>query len=155
MLVSGPDAAKRTAAPVLEAIGARTVDVGLDLGTASALKLAVNSWISSLTVAAGQALELARALGLPPELVLETIAGSASDSPYLQAKGKAIVAGSREPQFALGGALKDLHLIRDAAAESGVRTTVLDAMLIAYQAASDAGHGGDDMAAVAVSFRPA
>lgn len=155
VLVSGPPSAKRTAAPVLDAIGARTVDLGAELGAASAMKLAVNSWITTITVGAGQAIEFARALGLPPERVLETISGSAADSAYLQAKGRAIIADELDPQFALDGALKDVRLMRDAAAGLGVATTLMNALITAYESASDAGYGGRDMAAVATTFRPA
>ena len=155
VLVSGAEAAKRTAAPVLDAIGAKTVDLGTEPGSASALKLVANSWIATLTAGAAQAIELTRALGLPPERILQTISGGAADSPYLQAKGNAIIAGSFEPQFALDGLLKDLRLIHDAAAEVGVPTTLIDALLTSFDTASDAGHGGEDIAAVAASFRPA
>ncbi|WP_375399505.1 NAD(P)-dependent oxidoreductase [uncultured Amnibacterium sp.] len=155
VLVSGAEAAKHTAAPVLDAIGAKTVDLGTEPGSASALKLVANSWIATLTAGAAQAIELTRALGLPPERILQTISGGAADSPYLQAKGKAIIAGSFEPQFALDGLLKDLRLIHDAAAGVGVPTTLIDALLASFDTASQAGHGGEDIASVAASFQPA
>ena len=50
-LVSGPALLVETARPVLDAIGSRTVVVGEELGAASALKLACNAWIASITAA--------------------------------------------------------------------------------------------------------
>jgi 3-hydroxyisobutyrate dehydrogenase len=69
-------------------------------------------------------------------------------------KGKAILEGRLAPQFALDGLLKDLRLIREAAAAGRVPTTLIDALLAAFASASEEGHGGEDIAAVAASFAP-
>ena len=46
--------------------------------------------IASLTAATGQSLAIARGLGLDPQLFLDAIDGTASDSPYAPAKGAAM-----------------------------------------------------------------
>jgi 3-hydroxyisobutyrate dehydrogenase len=154
VLASGAEAARSVAQPVFDAIGGKTVWVGTEIGAASALKLVANAWVATLTAGTAQGIQLTRALGLDPQLFLDTIGGGASDSPYLQVKGKAILEGRLAPQFALDGLLKDLRLIREAAAAGRVPTTLIDALLAAFASASEEGHGGEDIAAVAASFAP-
>lgn len=153
VLASGPDDALATAGPVLEAIGARTLVVGDAAGPASALKLACNSWVASLTAAAAQALTLARVQGVDPGLFLEAIEGTAVDTPYAHVKGRAILADDLAPSFAVDGVLKDLSLMLDAGADV-MDTSLLASVRDRFAAASTAGHGDDDMAAVVVGFEP-
>ena len=95
---------------------------------------------------------MARGFGLDPAQFLATVSGGAADSPYLQAKGSAMLEERFEPQFALDGLLKDVRLMRSAAAEAAVPTTLLDALVAAYSVASETGHGGEDIAAVVRAF---
>ncbi|MEH3032461.1 MAG: NAD(P)-dependent oxidoreductase [Aeromicrobium erythreum] len=153
VLASGPEEALATARPVLEAIGSRTLVVGDSAGPASALKLACNSWVASLTAAAAQALTLARVQGVDPALFLEAIEGSAVDTPYAHLKGRAILADDLTPSFGVDGVLKDLALMLDAG-EDVMDTSLLASVRDRFAAASAAGHGADDMAAVVVGFEP-
>lgn len=152
MLTAGPAADVDRVVPVLDAIGAKTVRAGERVGDGTALKLAANAWIASITAATGQSLALAAALGLDPQLFLDAIDGSASDSAYAHTKGASIIAGEFPAQFALDGLRKDIGLIADAARANGVSTTLLDALGRVYADASAAGHGGDDIAAVGTAF---
>lgn len=152
MLAAGPGAELDRIEPVLDAIGAKTVRAGEQVGAGTALKLAANAWIASITAATGQSLAVAKSLGLDPALFLEAIDGSASDSAYAHTKGKAIIDGSFPAQFALDGLRKDIGLITDAARDTGVSTVLLDALGRVYADASAAGHGGDDIAAVGTAF---
>ncbi|OII04081.1 3-hydroxyisobutyrate dehydrogenase [Curtobacterium sp. MCBA15_008] len=154
MLAAGPADVLDRIDPVLDAIGAKTVRAGDEVGAGTALKLAANAWIASITAATGQSLAVARSLGLDPALFLEAIAGGASDSAYAHTKGKSMIAGEFPPQFALDGLRKDIGLITDAARTSGVSTVLLDALGRVYADASAAGHGGDDIAAVGTAFDP-
>jgi 3-hydroxyisobutyrate dehydrogenase len=152
MLAAGPSDVLDRIDPVLDAIGAKTVRAGEQVGAGTALKLAANAWIASITAATGQSLAVARALGLDPALFLEAIAGGASDSPYAHTKGQAMIAGAFPAQFALDGLRKDIGLITDAARGAGVSTVLLDALGRVYADASAAGHGADDIAAVGTAF---
>jgi 3-hydroxyisobutyrate dehydrogenase len=154
VLAAGPARAHDVVQPVFDAIGAKTVWLGDEPGAASAMKLVANSWVAMLTAGTAQGVQQARAFGLDPARFLETIAGGAADSPYLQAKGRAILEERFDPQFGLDGLLKDLRLIRAASADAGVPTTVVDALVAAFEQASDAGHGREDIAAVVTSFQP-
>ena len=53
VLVSGPPAARLRAEPALDAVGARTLVVDDEIGSASALKLVCNSWVASINAATG------------------------------------------------------------------------------------------------------
>jgi 3-hydroxyisobutyrate dehydrogenase len=129
--------------------------VGDDLGDASALKLAANAWVASITAATAQSVALARALGLDPQLFLDAIAGTPVDSRYAHVKGAAMIADTYEPvAFALDGVVKDVALIQGAAASVGVHTGLLAALAVLYGDASRAGLGAADMGAVHVAFTP-
>ena len=153
-LLSGDRAAVEAAGPVLAAISARQVHAGERLGAASALKLVCNCWIAMQNAAIGQSIALAEGLGLDPELFLEATKGGAADSAYLHLKAELVRKGDYPPSFTLDGALKDVELILAAAREVGVTDDVLAGLRTVYRRASDAGHGGEDMAAVYTAFPP-
>ncbi len=154
LLVSGrPDVLQRLS-PVFDAIGSKVVNAGAGLGRASALKLAANAWVQSVTALVAQSLALTSGLGLEPTLFLDAIKSGATDTPYAHLKGAAMMSASYEPSFTIDGVLKDLGLIRAAAQGAGVPDDVLREVEARYAAAADAGHGFDDMAAVYVAFAP-
>ena len=145
VLASGDPQPVATLRPVFDAIGSRTIVVGDRLGAASDLKLVCNTWVASLTAGTAQSLALARAFGLEPTLFLDAISGSASDSPYAHIKGAVMLEGTRAPQFALDGLLKDLRLAQATMGASHA-TPYLDGLERLYAAESNAGHGRDDVA---------
>lgn len=151
-LVAGSDDAVRTLGPVLAAISSRFVRAGEAAPAASALKLAVNSWVATLTAGTAQALGIASQLGLDPRLVFETVAGSASDSPYLHQKGEAMLAGTYTPQFEVVGLLKDIRLAREVT--PGLAQDLLAALDALYtRTAETAPH--EDISAVWKTLRQA
>jgi 3-hydroxyisobutyrate dehydrogenase len=153
VLVSGPESARTAARPAFDTIGARTLEVGDQVGAASALKLVCNSWVASINAATAQALGMAEALGLSPLLFLEGIAGGASDSAYAQGKGRMMAERAwDEPAFALDSVVKDVGLMIDAARGSGFPDDLLATLLALYERASQRGVGAADMAAVRVAF---
>jgi 3-hydroxyisobutyrate dehydrogenase len=146
VLAAGPDGARATVTPVLEAIGSRTMWVG-DAGQASRLKLVANSWVLSVLEGVAEALSFARALDLEPSLFLEAVRGGPLDAPYVQLKGSAMLAGEFAPAFGLDGARKDAGLMLDAARAAGVEVPAVEVALRYLDAASEAGHGDEDMSA--------
>ncbi|WP_197748352.1 NAD(P)-dependent oxidoreductase [Mycolicibacterium sediminis] len=148
VLASGDPALRDRVQPAFDAMGSKTIWVGTELGLGSKLKLVCNAWIGALAAAIGQSFALAKGLGLDQQLMLDAFDGSAAGSPYLQAKGTAIIESSYAPQFSVDGVRKDTGLIRDAIASSGLSTVLVDGVLAAFDAASEAGHGEEDMAAV-------
>jgi 3-hydroxyisobutyrate dehydrogenase len=145
VLASGPDALRNRAAPVFDAVGARTMWLG-EVGAGTRLKIAVNAWIVSVVEGAAETLALAEGLGLDPSLVLEAVAGGALDLPYLQMKGKAMIARDFEPSFRLALAAKDAGLVADAAAEAGLELPLVEAIRERLAAGAEQ-HGDEDMSA--------
>jgi 3-hydroxyisobutyrate dehydrogenase len=152
MLAAGDAALLERVHPVLDAMGAKTITAGDSVGQGTALKLAANAWIASVTAATAQSLALAESLGLDPQLFLDAIEGGQSDTPYAHLKGATMIAGDYPAQFALDGLRKDLSLMRDAAAGTGFDARLLEALSGLYGTASERGHGGDDVAAVRTAF---
>ena len=141
----GPDALRDRTAPVFDAVGARTMWLG-EAGAGSKLKIAVNAWIVSVVEGAAETLALAEGLGLDPSLVLEAVAGGPLDLPYLQMKGKAMIARDFEPSFRLALAAKDAGLVSDAAAEAGLDLPLVEAIRGRLAAGAEE-HGDEDMSA--------
>ncbi|MFC5175433.1 NAD(P)-binding domain-containing protein [Nocardioides taihuensis] len=81
VLASRPAAARASAAPVLDAVGSRSVDVGETIGDASALQLVCNAFVATLNAGIAQSWALASALGPAPALFVEALRGGAMDAP--------------------------------------------------------------------------
>ncbi len=146
VLASGPEAVRDRVAPVLDAIGSRTLWVG-PAGSGSRLKLAANAWVLTVVEGVAESLTLARALGLDPRLFLEAVNGGAMDAPYVQAKGASMLAGDFTPAFRLDGAAKDAELIVAAARSAGVELAVVEAARDHISRALATGHGDEDISA--------
>ncbi|MGA4843345.1 NAD(P)-dependent oxidoreductase [Streptomyces sp. G45] len=147
VLAAGPRAQRGRVEPVFDAIGSRTLWVAEESGAASRLKLALNGFVFALNHGAAESLALAEGLGVDPALVVEAIAGGPLDSPYVQAKAAAMLAGDYATSFSVDNAVKDTRLVVDAAAAAGVAVDLAEAGLRRFQRAADAGHGDQDMAA--------
>ncbi|MGJ7906545.1 NAD(P)-dependent oxidoreductase [Actinopolyspora sp. H202] len=133
---------------VFEAVGQRTVWVSDDAASAAGtkLKLVANNWVLALTNAVGESLALARSLGVDPDLFLDAIKDTATDSPYAHLKGAAILRGELTPSFTVHGAHKDAKLIAEAADDS-VRLDLALAAKERFRRAEQAGYAEADMAA--------
>lgn len=149
VLAAGPAAARDAVTPVFDAVGSRTVWTGEDgaAGSATRLKLVANSWVLAATNAVGEALALAKALGVDPDGFFDAIAGGPLLG-YLRAKAGLIRDGALTPaQFAVTTAAKDARLIVEAAEANGVRLDVAAAGAERLARAAAQGHGDEDMAA--------
>jgi len=150
VLASGPDDARATVSPVLDAIGAKTVWLG-EAGNGSRLNLVANAWVLTVVDGVAESLALAKALGLDPQQFLDVVKGGAVDAPYVQLKGAAMLSGELEAQFPLWGAAKDARLIEEAGERAGVEMAVVAAARKHFERAEAEGHGDLDMAATYLS----
>jgi len=146
VLASGPAELRDRCAPLLDAVGARTLWVG-EAGAGSRLKLVANAWVLCVMEGISESLNLAKALGLDPALFLEAVQGGAMDAPYVKMKGNSILAEDYAPAFALSGAAKDAALIIDAARGAGTEMAVTEVALRYLRRGIEAGHGDKDMSA--------
>ena len=147
MLASGPDRTRDQLAPVLDALGSKTLWLG-DAGAGSRLKMACNAWLFMVTAGTAQSIALAQGLGVDPQHFLDAIDGGPLDAPYVHLKGAQMVAGEFPVSFGLSGATKDARLIQDALRSAGVSDR-LDAAVLETMEAATAALG--DPAAVDVS----
>jgi 3-hydroxyisobutyrate dehydrogenase len=142
VLASGPESARDVVAPVLDAIGSRTLWGG-EAGAGSRLKMACNAWLFMVTAGAAQSIALARGLGLDPADFLAAIEGGAMDSPYAHVKGANMIKGEHPLSFGLTGAAKDARLIRDALCSAGLSdrldAAVLETMELAVRRQEEPG----------------
>jgi 3-hydroxyisobutyrate dehydrogenase len=153
ILAAAAEPLRDAAAPLFEAIAARTMWVGERPGDGTRLKLVINSWLTTLVAGTAQAIGFAQGLGMDPQVFLDTVRGGALDVPYLHVKGQAMIAGEFPPAFGLDGAAKDAGLAAAAMRETGTDATLMDAVELQYRTAADSGHAGEDMAAVLRAFR--
>ncbi|NLU69251.1 NAD(P)-dependent oxidoreductase [Streptomyces sp. HNM0574] len=147
VLASGPHTARHRLAPVLGAVGSRTVWVSERPGDASSLKLVCNTWVLTVNHGVAEALALAEGLGVDPRSFLDAVGGGPLDMGYLRAKAAVIGSGDFSPSFAVTTAEKDSRLIVSAGEAAGVRLDVTAAGAERFRRAAEQGHGQEDMAA--------
>lgn len=147
VFAAGPETARPVLAPVFDAIGRKTVWLGTDPGTASRLKLVINSWVLAITTGAAEALALARGLDIDPDLFLQAVVGGPLDCAYLQSKAAAILSGDFTANFSVALAGKDARLVTEAGTAAGVRLDVAPAVADRFRRAAELGHADEDMAA--------
>ena len=150
VIAAGPDAVRERVLPVLDAIGARTVWTGQDPaeGSATRLKLVVNSWVIAASNAAGEILALAGALGVDPGQFFDLVDGGGLDLPFLRVKAGLILDDRLEPaSFAVDTSLKDARLILEAAREHGLRLDGAEASARRLERVASLGRSKQDLAA--------
>ncbi|MGY6409831.1 MAG: L-threonate dehydrogenase [Alkalilacustris sp.] len=148
VMASGAPAAFDAAAPVLEAVAETVHRLGDQAGPGSAMK-AVNQLLAGLHIMAmGEALALATAQGLDLGRVVEVIGASAGASWMFLNRAPHVIAGDYAPRSAVDIWPKDLGIVQAMAAEAGLPLPLTATALEEYRAASAAGMGGMDDAAI-------
>ena len=153
VLASGPGEVQERCEPVFDAVGSKTIWLG-EAGAGSRLKLVTNNWIVGLLGVLAETISLAKATGVEPARFLEVIEGGPLGLPYAQMKGKMMIEEDFPASFALELARKDAGLVLDAADAQELRLTVAEAVAARFDEAINAGHGGEDMAAVYEAAKP-
>ena len=152
IFASGPERVQDRLAPVLDAIGQRTMWVGA-AGNGTKLKLATNSWLLAVVEGAAETLALAEGMGIDPQLVLDAVDGGPLDMPYLKLKGKAMLQRDFAPSFALKLATKDARLVESAAMAHGLDLPVIAAIRHRMEEAV-LEHGEKDLSATFLTSAP-
>lgn len=142
-LVAGAEDVLARARPVLDALGSSVLHVGTE-AEGSAVKLAVNAWMTASTVAVSDVLALCDTLGVEHEALVRALEAGSLAMPYALQKIAAMDAASYAPGFAVQLALKDIEL----AAAAGAPGALFQAVRDRLDATVAAGHGSDDLAAV-------
>ena len=141
------------ARPVLEQLATSIHHIG-PLGTAAALKLAVNTLIFGLNQSVSEALVLAERAGISREIAYDVFAAGAAGAPYVNYKRSAFVDPERTPvAFSLDLAAKDLRLILDLADAVGAPMPQTRVNQEIVQAATDEFGPDRDTSIVATHLR--
>lgn len=126
--MSGPQAAKARARPVLDAFGASQVfDFGERAGDAVLVKLIGNFLIVAAGRSMTEAIAVARESGVDPRLVIEMLTTTLFAAPIFQNQGKRLIDGA--PPTRGGIPEKDIALILAAAHRAGVATPIARELL--------------------------
>jgi 3-hydroxyisobutyrate dehydrogenase len=141
VLASGPG--RDRLGPVFDAVAAKVIDLGDEVGAGTRMKLVGNSWVLSLVEGLAETIALAERLDVDPRAFLDMIDGGPMFAPYARVKGEAMIARDFEPSFPLDLAAKDAGLIAEAAPDLPLPKLIRDQMLKAVEA----GHGRGDMSA--------
>jgi 3-hydroxyisobutyrate dehydrogenase len=149
LIVSGEKDALARARPILDVLGTHTLYVGA-AGQASRVKLIVNSWMTASVVAMADTLLACEQLGVDPGLVLQVLDDGPLRMPYAMEKAEEMRAREYPAGFPLALALKDLRLL---AGEADPRSPLSDLLQETLRRAVEAGHGDEDIAAVAEALR--
>jgi 3-hydroxyisobutyrate dehydrogenase-like beta-hydroxyacid dehydrogenase len=148
IVAGGPAAAREKARPALRALSAKLIE--LDSAPHAALmKLVVNSVGGAMMAAYAEGLALGASGGIDLAKMVETLQASSFHSPLFLMKGEQILARDFAPRFAVKLAEKDQRLAQEAAKDQGARMPVNAAVRALFGDAIKAGHGGEDMSAVA------
>ena len=153
VLAAGPPDVRERLAPVFDAVGARTVDLGGEPGAATRMKLVLNHWVIALVEGLAETVLLAEALDLDPQAFLDVIDGGPMGPPYAKLKGANMVARSYEPNFSLALAHKDAGLIAAAAEAVGADLPLATLVRERMGMAIEAGHADDDFSATVEAGR--
>lgn len=148
VMASGSAGAFAAAEPVLGAVAATVHRLGDRAGPGSAMK-AVNQLLAGVHIAAmGEALALAATQGLDLARVLEVIRVSAGTSWMFENRAPHVIDGDYAPRSAIDIWPKDLGIVSQMAGAAGLPLPLTAAALAEYRAASAAGMGRMDDAAI-------
>src|SRR4051812_4657647 len=149
VLAAGPPELVDRCAPVFDAISAKVVRLG-GVGEATRLKLVLNHWLLGLLDTLAETIQLSHALDVDPATFLDTIRDGPLGLGYADLKGKAMIEGAyTPPAFPLRLARKDADLVLEAV-DQGLIRHVREHLA----RAEAAGHGDEDMAAIAAAPTP-
>ncbi|WP_346111070.1 NAD-binding protein [Nonomuraea maheshkhaliensis] len=110
------------------------------------MKLIVNSWMTASVVAMADTLLACEQLRVDPSLVLQVLDDGPLRMPYAMQKAEEMRAHSYQAGFPLDLALKDLGLLAD---ERDRQPRLPGVLRDTLERAVEAGHGREDVAAVA------
>jgi 3-hydroxyisobutyrate dehydrogenase-like beta-hydroxyacid dehydrogenase len=137
------------AAPLLDGMAERVFRLGDAPGAGSAMK-AVNQMLAGTHIAAmAEAMVFGMTQGVSPETFLEVIPKCAGTSWMLENRAPHIRDGDYTPHSAVDIWPKDLGIVQDIAESAGMDMPLTKTALAQFRAASTAGLGGEDDAAVA------
>ena len=148
VMASGTPEAFESTRDVFDVIGRATHYLG-PFPNGSVMKFIANLLVSVHTLAAAEAHTLGAFAGMDPEVVQQVISDGVGSSAMFEIRGPMMVADQYVPPSArLDIIKKDAQIIQTFARSVGATTPLLDATVPWYEAASEAGLGDLDAAAL-------
>ncbi len=149
IMASGSDAAFQAAKPVLDATSETVFQLGSEVGAGSAMK-AVNQLLAGVHIATmAEAITFGMTQGISPDKFIDVISKCAGTSWMLENRAPHIAAGDYTPHSSVDIWPKDLGIVLDIAKSVKFSAPITAAALQQFIAASGAGYGREDDAAVA------
>lgn len=153
VLVGGAAADLERARPVLEAVGSRITHLG-PVGAGQQAKAVNQVLVAGSYAAVAEAMALGQRLGLPMDQVRQALATGAAGSWALEHRAGPMLEGRFPLGFRLALHRKDLAIALETAAAAGVELPVSRLVAAMEDALLAAGHGNDDVSALARWFSP-
>jgi len=151
VLVGGEAATLERARPLLEVVGGTITHFG-PAGAGQQAKAINQILVAGSYAAVAEAMALGQRLGLPMAALREALAGGAAGSWALQHRAAGMVAGTFPLGFRMALHRKDLAIALAAAAEMGLELPVCQTVAAMEDALMAAGHGDEDVSALARWF---
>ena len=149
IMASGTPAAFTAAQPILDATAETVFKLGDTAGAGSAMK-AVNQMLAGTHIAMmAEAMTFGMTQGIEPTAFLNVISKCAGTSWMLENRAPHIIDGDYTPRSSVDIWPKDLGIVLDIAKSAKFSAPITAAALQQFLAASEAGLGGEDDAAVA------
>jgi 3-hydroxyisobutyrate dehydrogenase-like beta-hydroxyacid dehydrogenase len=133
--------------PFFEAMGNKIVHVGKQ-GMGSSIKLCLNLMTGSAVVAFSEATHLGESLGIPRQVVFDTLLTSIVAPPNLALKRNKFETGQYDTEFSLQWMRKDLQLATQTGYEQNIPMPITNAAKEIFAMAEQAGLGEEDFSAV-------
>ena len=147
ILAAGPKDEVEALAPLFRIMGKQVVYCG-GIGQGSMMKMANNLLLALMIEGLSETLNFGRKGGLSDEAMLDVILNGPLGCPIFQMKGRALTAGSYDPNFPLKHATKDLKFVIDTAYETGAPVPVGQTLLHLFSAGVNKHWGDLDICAV-------
>lgn len=141
IMVGGDPDAIRSVQPLLEVLGGTITRQG-GAGAGQSTKLANQVALVGSMLGICEAFVFAREQGLDERCVLESLAGGIAGSPLTRFIWQRLADDEMRSGFSVALMIKDLRLVSDSAAQSGLTLPGVRLALELYEAAVDAGFGG-------------
>jgi catechol 2,3-dioxygenase-like lactoylglutathione lyase family enzyme len=155
MLCAGDPALHAELAPELSTMTGKLIFVGAEPGRAALLKLVGNSASFAVNAGIADVLTVARAAGVAPAEALELFA-HIDPGKQVGYRGPKMARGDFHATFTLAMARKDVRLaLETAAADPDPRLAILPAIAARMDDLIEAGHGADDLSALAADVAAA
>jgi 3-hydroxyisobutyrate dehydrogenase len=147
VMLAGDDAATQRVAELVRPLCREVVPCG-EVPSALLMKLAVNTFLISMVTGLAEAFHFADRHALDRAALLAALDAGPMASAVSRAKSRKLLDRDFDVQASIRDVLYNNQLIVDTARHTGIASPLLDVCRALYAETAQAGHGGDDMAAV-------